>query len=91
MLWVLIRSAFEALLMSTHNMSSLRNKKIIMWIPPIICSYAFWRYTARQVGQVGPVSHLSTKKHLPMFRLSFKDFFLILALAAISFIGVETF
>ena len=27
--------------MSTHNMFSLRNKKNIMWIPPLICSYAF--------------------------------------------------
>ena len=25
--------------MSTHNMFSLRNKKNIMWIPPLICSY----------------------------------------------------
>ena len=33
----------KALLMSTHNiiiiMFSLRNKKNIMWIPPLICSY----------------------------------------------------
>ena len=26
--------------MSTHNMFLLRNKKNIMWIPPLICSYA---------------------------------------------------
>ena len=26
----------EVLLMSTHNMSSWRNKKNIMWIPPLI-------------------------------------------------------
>ena len=25
--------------MSTHNMYSQRNKKNIMWIPPLICSY----------------------------------------------------
>ena len=32
--------------MSTHNMFSLRNKKNIMWIPPLICSYviAYWLY-----------------------------------------------
>ena len=37
MLWVLIRG--KALLMSTHNMFLWRNKKNIMWIPPLICSY----------------------------------------------------
>ena len=25
--------------MSTHSMFSLRNKKNVMWIPPLICSY----------------------------------------------------
>ena len=25
--------------MSTHNICLLRNKKNIMWIPPLICSY----------------------------------------------------
>ena len=33
--------------MSAHNMFSSRNKKNIMWIPPLICSYVcylFWKY-----------------------------------------------
>ena len=44
MLWILIRSALARPSNEyPQHMFSSRNKKNIMWIPPLICSHAFFQ------------------------------------------------
>ena len=49
----------EELLINTYNMLSRRNKKNIMWIHPLVCSYA-WGIQFLKVNIV----NLSSRSHL---------------------------